>query len=275
MDFFVSIENTPYFHWQTELLIESFKMHGMEDNLVIAIAENDEPNYANFTKNLLSHERKFFLPNFGKHLNRFRSMMAALENDFISLPFTLIHPDMVLVKPFDLPKDCSVLFSSELFDPIIAERIEPHIQGVIKQTGFERDFVPGIIPLGDVLCFANVKEDFLNQMLTRTSELLEKHGEDWNVAKAGITLAMYDFLNLNRGYTYRPEPLESSLLHEEVANFIHYKHGLPPAFSKLHYAYETPLTFAADPFHMLLENNPTENTGYMQKVVRAYQGMCL
>jgi hypothetical protein len=56
MDYFVSIENTPYDLWQIELLIESFKINHLEDSLVIGMAG---PNPL-LTKNLLAHKRIMF-----------------------------------------------------------------------------------------------------------------------------------------------------------------------------------------------------------------------
>ena len=40
MQYFVSIENNSYNCWQAGLLIESFKMQGIEDQLLIGVAEN-------------------------------------------------------------------------------------------------------------------------------------------------------------------------------------------------------------------------------------------
>ena len=42
MQYFVSAENSSYFYWQLELLIESFLMQGMEKDLVIGLAENED-----------------------------------------------------------------------------------------------------------------------------------------------------------------------------------------------------------------------------------------
>ena len=66
MQYFVSAEKTPYFYWQLELLIYSFKRFGLEDQLVIGLAESEEggpsaPKYLAKCRYLL-HE------NYGKNL---------------------------------------------------------------------------------------------------------------------------------------------------------------------------------------------------------------
>ena len=45
MNYFVNSENHPYYHWQLELLIESFKYNKCEESLLITVAENDNTKY--------------------------------------------------------------------------------------------------------------------------------------------------------------------------------------------------------------------------------------
>ena len=103
MQYFVSAENSSYFYWQLELLIESFLMQGIEHDLVIGLADNDEQKIRGFSFNLVRHKKKFMIPNEGRALgylplNRINSIRYALAYDVLRFPFVMIHADMVLKK---------------------------------------------------------------------------------------------------------------------------------------------------------------------------------
>lgn len=104
MDYFVSAEDTCYHHWQLELLIESFKLNNLQDSLVIGIAKNSEEKLVDFSHNLRKKSRIFTHENLGRAkdclaLNRSYGLYTAIANGLIKQPFTLIDPDMVLIKP--------------------------------------------------------------------------------------------------------------------------------------------------------------------------------
>ena len=42
MDFLVIAEDIPYYQWQIELLIESFKLQGLQDKLIIYLVRTTE-----------------------------------------------------------------------------------------------------------------------------------------------------------------------------------------------------------------------------------------
>jgi hypothetical protein len=277
LDYYVSIEDTTYHHWQVGMLIESFKAHGMEDQLVIGIADNESPFYADFTKNLKSHKRVFSHPNFGKNLNAIKSLSGFFDHDLIKAPFALIHPDMVLVDPIKLKTDHNITFSTPegsfantQKDQELHNKIEPDIQEVISEFKMKREKIPDKIYVGDVIVFNNIEPIDLFQIRMRTEQLIEKYGDDWNAAKAGMILGLYNLLA--KQYRYRSEYLEGTLLHDSLTNFIHYKHGMPPVFSKLHYKYDSPhyMSTGDHPMQRLLEHNPTVGVNYIHKVIRSY-----
>ena len=67
MEYFVSAGNKAYYHWQLELLIQSFKEYGIEDKLVVAISSSEDPLYKNFCNNLKNHKRIFEGKLMGEH----------------------------------------------------------------------------------------------------------------------------------------------------------------------------------------------------------------
>jgi hypothetical protein len=76
MDYLVSIENCQFFSWQIELLYESMKFYGLEENLVIACA--------NLENKKLRFKKVFYHENVGRNnnylpLNKTFSLQIALE----------------------------------------------------------------------------------------------------------------------------------------------------------------------------------------------------
>lgn len=238
----------------------------------MAIASSDEPLYVDFSRNVRDHKRVFVHPNFGKHLNCCKSLSAAYASELIKAPFTLIHPDMVLVEPIKPEQDFNIIFSQGMDDPSINERIELDIQEAVAAFDLPRENAPATLPIGDIIVFNQSDIGDVNQIQFRTEYLIEKYGDDWNVSKAGTILAFYDLLS--RRYRYKIDFLEGTLLHDALANFIHYKHGMPPVFSKLHYKYNSPnfMTEGAFPMQPLFKHNPTVSTNYVQSIVRSYLG---
>lgn len=105
MDYFVNIENTPYFHWQVDLLIESFKKHNLQDNLVIGMEiGKQEKSLPEFQQNLTNHSRKYAYENSAV------GMYGLLEQRLLQQPFMCLPPDCVLYKP-----------------PVIAKLTKPHV----------------------------------------------------------------------------------------------------------------------------------------------------
>lgn len=273
MEYFVSIENKTYFLWQIELLIESFKQHNQEDNLIIGIAENDNPVANKYTKNILNHKRKFIHPNYGKKYNfpqsnKIYSLISALDNEFITQPFTLIHPDMVLQHPINEIKS-NLMFGATINEKDLQNKIESDIKQIISKRliGDNVDW----FTMGDVITFNGVPKTMFYRILEHMQILSTKFGKDWNIIKAAIMLTFFEICG-NVSHEVNND-LEIGLIQEnEKANFIHYKYGIPPAFSKLHYKYENEFGYFAvgdGPYATLLEHNPNITTNYLQSIINS------
>lgn len=267
MQYFVSIENTNYFYWQVELLIESFKMHGLQDQLVIGIAENETPKRAGIAKNLLSHPNKFMHENsavpYGLSSNQIQGVAAALANKYLSCPFTLIHADMVLVKPVKEIEGDIVISPYEFH---LQSVVDPYLSEIAKVKEAKVDDFPKTIPVGGVMVFnKDVPADFFAQVQSRM-RTLAKESPNEDKAKAAWALGIYDFLGLlqlSQAY------LETHLLAAKTENFVHYAHGIPPVFNKRYYKGDLCLT--NNPYEVMLDHNPTPCTDYLHKVIHAYR----
>lgn len=271
MQYFVSIENTTYFYWQIELLIESFKMCGLEDKLVIGIAENNQPKFVAYSKNIVRHPHQFLHINQGeKHnylpLNKPYAIVAALESGKLKSPFAVIHPDMVLRKPLEEP-DVNITFQN---DPNVAlmDKIKPQLQEMAEAGKFDIKLLPSNIPLGATMIFKDVKKEFFSRVAARMGWYSTKYPEaDWNLAKAAWLTTIYENLGTLKA---KGMSLECRLIDNEFpANLIHYRYGLPPAFSKKYY--KGAIRLDADPHEMLMAHNPTSATDFIQKVVQSYR----
>ena len=114
MNYFVSVEDSYYHSWQLELLMESFKVLGLEDNLYISVAQSDK-EYLKNNKNLALHSKKYIHKNIGREtgilkLNKWGSLYTLIENKIISLPLTVLDPDTVIYEDIKI-KDEQFMFS--------------------------------------------------------------------------------------------------------------------------------------------------------------------
>lgn len=285
MEYFVSAEDTSYHHWQLELLIESFKIHNLQDKLVIAVASNNEEKMVDFSANLKTCQRIFMHDNIGRKrgylpLNRPYSLFAAISQGLVKLPVTLIDPDMLLVVPLAAPQENIQFQLKPLFscDYVTQNHcpIRKHIKELLKIRNAEEDSeINYWIPLGSVMTFSNVPNDFFGRAVewTETLEYERKKtaGKDWwYTERAAWIMTLLEYHG-HLSYHGRHD-LEMTLLDNNKKNhFIHYTHGLPPVFSKLMYRFQPPQAFTMGSlFDVLLENNPTSSTNYMQYVVRSY-----
>jgi len=243
MDYFVSISNTPYHHWQIELLIESFKMHGLQDSLLVVLYGEDENK---FPPNLFHHKRKL-LPGDNKKLPipaaKIFSVLSALKHSHLSQPFTFLHPDMVLVQPITDDWDEGVVF-------------HPHRR--------EEDMVAGDVGYpGGIMRFKWMPYRFFHKVMGYAMNLVKENekyagplawekGINEYIAPAGV----------------RALATEMSLLHIGNAPFIHYKYGMPPSWTK--HAYKPFMSFMDDPYNVLLAHNPTSSSNYLHKIILSY-----
>lgn len=241
MDYFVSIEDITYHHWQIELLIQSFLHHNTVDSLVIGIAENKEPKI-NFS-NLKNVKRSFTHDNIGNKrgflpLNKPYAVLAALENNLLNQPFTILHPDMLLVWPIS-PSQENVVFS-----------VNPLSNNPL--------------PLGNIVTFNNTPKDFFAKVIQQMEnlEFSRQTNNDYvecNPQKFGWITSLTEYHQ--SGATLKPDKTyEMSLLDNKQNHFIHYKNGNLPIFHKKMFQN----VFLGNPFQSLL-NVPNNYTKLIAK----------
>lgn len=287
MQYFVSIENSSFFYWQVELLIESFVMHGLQDQLVIAIAENDGQKLRGYSSNLVKYGRKFMHPNFGREsghlpLNRIVSLRSAVSDGTLGFPFAVIHSDMVMKKPFDsesLDADYGVVLSN--FDEITEQKraeiknaIRPGVEKIAEERKMDVGDLPDIpvfsAPIIFNESFKSLSDVFFSRLHSNALDLIEAEGVDFPCERAAWELTLTEaFQFCSMTSKFMATPLMGD---EENANFIHYKNGIPPVFHKKFFKFEDlSIRTGECPYDVIMEHNPTANTGYLHDVIKSYR----
>lgn len=287
MQYFISAENSSYFYWQLELLIESFLMQGMEKNLVIALAENDSQKIRGYSSNLVKYGEKFIHPNYGKELgylpiNRLNSIRYALAYKILKFPFVLIHADMILRNPIKIKEEDSqfgIIVNnyeeiSESDSESIKKAIKPEIEKIAEERGLDVDLFPQIPSFSAPVVFNESCEymwdAFFSKLQSNTMNMLEKKGKEFPCERAAWEQTLMEsFQHCVVKGDFMSAPL---MFGDENMNFIHYKSGIPPVFNKRFFKFENGIFFGGQgPYETLLEHNPTVNTNYLQNVIRSYK----
>lgn len=287
MQYFVSAENSSYFYWQLELLIESFLMHGMEKNLVIGLAENDSSKIKGYSKNLVKYGEKFIHSNEGKKLNylplnRANSIRYALAYKILKFPFVLIHADMLLRNPINLSEDDSkfgvVVNNFEETSAVerksIQEAIKPEIERIAEDRKLDVKSFPEIpsfsAPVVFNESFEYIWDVFFSKLQSNTLNFIEKKGKEFPCERAAWEQTLMEsFQHCAVKGSFMSAPL---MFEDDNVNFIHYKTGIPPVFNKKFFKFENGIFNGSGtgPFETVLEHNPTVNTNYMHQVIRSY-----
>jgi hypothetical protein len=286
MQYFVSIENSSFFYWQIELLIESFVMHGLQDRLVIAIAENNNPKLKGYSSNLIKYGTKFIHSNSGMesgHLpsNRVVALRTALAEGLLAFPFSVIHSDMILRKP--LPDEGffsdygmvvnSLDEASEKTRREIKEAIRPGLVRISEERNLPISELPEIPALSAPIVFNDsfkqLSDVFFARLQSNTADLIETRGVEFPCEKAAWELTTTEaFQHCSIKSEFMASPLMSD---EKETNFIHYKNGIPPVFHKKFFKFDDiSANVGRCPFEVMLEHNPTPNTAYVHEVIKSY-----
>lgn len=280
MEYFVSAENTPYYHWQLELLIESFKYHKYENQLLVGLASVNAPANKAFCRNLYTHKKVFAHRNIGEArgysgLNRTYSLSWAVEFKILSQPFAYIASDVVLRHPLNFPLVGTV--PEIVFDPdpfftvaTIKEEVGPFWEWFDKPKSY---YETKWIPLGPIMVFNQIpptlfqRTCFLAELIALQQLLAGK--PIWkHTDKLAWVVNLADYvgqIQLRGDYT-----LASNMLGGDDAPFINYEHGLPPVFNKTMFQYMPPnyVSFG-DPFEVLSAHAPSPAAHFISQLAQS------
>ena len=266
MKYLLSIENNYYHRWQTELLIESFKYHSVQDDLYIFIANKDNLTTDNYKKNIISHKNKYFhvgLKNV--YLNKLNCIKYVIENKIIDCPICVIHPDMILNNPIISTKNKDILFSYNPDKEAFFDNLEKEI---IKKI----DSKPNFVPFGNVVLFNNLNLDFINNLIYNYVKLSKQDLYKSRRYSWIYTLIQNSYGLLENCLSLGIEEFEQTLLHHNLNNnFIHYQHGLGSDWNKYQFKGPDVLLSTSGPYDSFLKSETaTSGTEYMKKIINNY-----
>lgn len=266
MQYFLSIENTSYHHWQTELLIESFKYHGIEDQLHIAIANYTNPVIPDYKKNIIAHKNKYVHIPISRKMNRICSLLWLLSEGILKQPFVVIHADMVLACPV-APFEERFVFCENHENDLLLNALASYLKPVFK----EQDRMGYLwMPFGDVLGFNDMPIQFFEQA-QQWLAYFNKKQDNFNIERAAWHLTLAN----NKPTKARCLPLEQTMMDSNIkANFIHYKKGILPMFHKKYYIFNENDNFMPteqDPFDAIYKNTINGPTDFMKTLVENYR----
>lgn len=285
MQYFVSAENTSYFYWQLELLIESFNILGMGDDLVVALAENDSQKVGGFSYNLVKHDRKFLHPNEGREagylpINRVSSIRYALAYGILKFPFVLVHADMLMRRPLADPAEDMphvVLNNFDDYPPAEEEIVKSEIREGLERLADDRkvpfEELPSVpffsAPVAFNGAFESISEVFFSRLQNNMMSMVDRRGASFPCEKAAWELTLSEsFQHCSVSGRFMSAPL---LFDSDNSEFVHYRTGIPPVFHKKFYRYEDGTYLAGQgPYDTLMEHNPTVGTDFVQGVIKSY-----
>ena len=284
MQYLVSIENTSYYYWQTEILIESFIMHGLEDNLILCVADNNSPKIRGYYKNILNHNKKIIHENFGQQkgnliANRFFSIRNSIKSGIVTPPFTIIHSDMILKNPIEkynkqtniVMNNYGVIKNSETCSYIEKIGLKSKLLEQKSLSENEIENFPFSMP---IVFNANIGSEFLDKffdklLINLESLLKEEHSPNFPIEKTCWIQTMLESMGF---YSASSSFLTCELNHQEDVDvpFIHYKNGLMPIFHKKFFKFDSEFRTSMGPYETLAECNTNPNVDYVNKVIQSY-----
>lgn len=286
MQYFVSAENSSYFYWQLELLIESFLMQGLEKSLVIGLAENNDQKIRGYSSNLVKYGTKFMISNEGRDLgylpiNRVNSIRYALAHGILKFPFVMIHSDMILRNPVSVSEEddnYGVIVNN--FDELpnhetklVGEEVDSVVERVSKERKTDPEKITRIPFFSAPAVFNKSMEYFGDQFFSKVQAyevvLAEKEGAGFPCERAAFEMTLVEsFQHIGIRGKFMSAPM---MYDGDDINFIHYRSGIPPVFHKKYFRYEHGTFFSSmGPYETIMEHNPTANTNYVQQVIRSY-----
>ena len=237
MDFVTIVENKPIYHWQIELLIESFKKFNLEDNLHIYFIGKNNFNFF-FKKNIENHKNCFYLEDkslkYGYHHFSFYEIVANYKEKNPENDFCLIDPDCVLVNnDFSFFENKNIYYQSEIvkkseIESVLINLTKHKIQQICSLFYFSKKL--SNIFFKNSFIYA---EKFLTEFLKDNSDELIKN--NFSLFKYGL---LFNALMENEEITTSfdavgfPQATSSNFI------FLSYKFDILPFFKKSNFSFE-------------------------------------
>lgn len=272
MEYFVTCESHPYYAWQLDLLIESFKNVGCQSDLLVSLSYTNAP--ANYGPNLATHARVNGFENIGSRrgcdqLNRIYNLLWSLQAEHIKQPLTYMQPDMVLRNP--IVPEFTNLYPEFLFypDPFFTfEQAEKEIGPFSKWLN--KNYKLQWIPMSDFFVINKIPIELFTFIIKRAEllamyQLMEGRPIHEHTVRTAFATSFAEYVE--NIFCRGDYSLVSPMLDGTNSPVISYEKGLLPEFHKLMFSYTAPAYVSfGDPIKVLSELYPTPNALYISKM---------
>lgn len=244
MEYFVSAQGRAGEEWQLELLLQGFKSLGIDDQILVAVADAGDHHYP-IQKNVNGHRRLFRHASSGEkrghqRLDEIYSLQWAMENGKIGQEVCVIRPWHVPTQshfsPFKIKDLPSVVFQPDQFFTFdLASRSAGDFwKEFNRDESFYRD---RWAPLGGIICMQAISAQFVGALANIAERLIVNQiGKGRRVWDCTVDLAwavaLIEAIDLKQAYIYGDYEMASFMNESRRAPFVDYRHGMPPVFSR-------------------------------------------
>lgn len=273
MEFLTIVENKPYYQWQIELLIESFKLLNLQDSLHVFFIEKGQ---AKFKKNISKHKNCFYIKNrsskFGFNYYNFHEAILLFKKNNPNKNFCIIDPDLVITNSnFSFFEDKNIYYQTEIVkkdyvNEVFFSFFKKHIPQICSLIYFSKDLNYDFFYNSLML-----NETFIMELLKKVSfDVVEN---DYNLFKYGL---LTNIVNENRKASTSFEVIGFPQNNSNNYLFLSYKHDVLPFFNKKAFMFEkyNILSFyPEDPFKALCNLPDFPNCLPLKKIAKSYEGI--
>jgi len=277
MDFLVIAEDIPYYQWQIELLIESFKIQGLQDKLIIYLVKTNESVDA-IKININNHKNIFYYNseslktgtvNFDFHNCILDYKSKNQKNDF-----AIIDPDTFL-KKFDYKvfDGNNILYQ---IDQASNKELELIFKISKSKYNFEFYQASSVIYFNSTFDFNFFNSSFkVLEDLIRIAFFTNLFNENY---RPDIDLYKYAYLLIGMSYSVPIMPTYKLLNYvyegyDQDISFVSYKHDIKPYFYKKNYYHKNFKNLSLrypDPFQNLLDLPDFTYCSFVKNIVSKY-----
>lgn len=282
MDYFFSVPNTPYYQWQIDLLIESFKNIGMEKDLIICLIQNKDSVVVEntFLKNILNHKKVYNVSDIGTSkgyapLSKWYLIPKFIKENLLTQPFIMcLEPDLVIKNDLKISFNKKYVEFLYSVDPLLTfEKAEKHCPNFWELLNLnKKDCEDNWISLGNLFLFNNFPQIFFEKLISVTEQLIVSQiledKEIWeHTLKLGLILSLLE--TKSKVVLVKSNSLIMPMTSNMDSNFISYEQGNLPFFHKLMFTYKNPYYFSmGNPIKTLSEIYNSPNVKYISDLAK-------
>jgi hypothetical protein len=283
MQYFLYLDNEPYYQWQLDLMVQSFENQGCTDKLIVALTnKKDSQSLELYNTGIKKLKNINTFENIDeakevKGFNKFYSLYSSLFNDIIKESFFVLENDTVLYRQ---PSEAVFLtnFPECVYsvDPLftldfVKENIGDEFLEIFNIK--EEELKENWHSVSGCYGFSNIHIGFISMMIENMEKLalqqMLDNKEVWSeTSKVALCISLFqNRSNMVIHGQYLTVPANS----EGTGNFISYKNGVGKNFYKSMFSYTPPMFMSfGNPFELLANSHQSENVFYISNLAKEY-----